>query len=519
MSATPPQASQETSESAESAGPSVDAPAKGSVGRMLRNASLYGVGSVLASLISQFIDPILSYHLTRAQFGLLGLATTVSGLLSATYTLGLDGAAGRLYYEAERSEQQKKTLIGTLFSFHLLWLALLLVLHELLGPWAYTRFFDQMPFAPYGRLVALALVLNAVSAVPRAVWAAREDVQKLMTIRVVGALASAVVLFALLNLTDAGPSAVLWAEAVAALAMAVPTVHFVVRTYGFSWDNKALAAALAFSLPMVVHLTSHWMLNAADRFVIEDLLGRDNVGLYTAAYKAMLVCITLNLSLNSAYVPQFMRARQDPEQQQFLGRAMTTLIGLSAAGALAVAALGPSAVRLFYSGQFASAADLLVMLAPGGVAQALYLVFVNDLFHSKRTMIIPLLTLTSGLANVAFCYWWIPIGGLEAAAWATSAGYAVLALLVGLTSHLRGRLPWETQRMLRLAAVAVPAWLALWAADGRYGLWAELALKIAILAVAAAALWFSGFVAADDRLYTRAWLQQRLARVLRRPQP
>jgi O-antigen/teichoic acid export membrane protein len=134
-------------------------------------------------------------------------------------------------------------------------------------------------------------------------------------------------------------------------------------------------------------------------------------------------------------------------------------------------------------------------------------------------MIIPLLTLTSGLANVAFCYWWIPIGGLEAAAWATSAGYAVLALLVGLTSHLRGRLPWETQRMLRLAAVAVPAWLALWAADGRYGLWAELALKIAILAVAAAALWFSGFVAADDRLYTRAWLQQRLARVLRRPQP
>lgn len=516
MSERPPEGDPQAPTPAE-AGSSGDAPAKGSVRRMLRNASLYGVGSVLASLISQFIDPILSYHLTRAQFGLLGLATTVSGLLSATYTLGLDGAAGRLYYEAERSEPQKKALIGTLFSFHLLWLALLLVLHELVGPWAYGRFFDQLPFAPYGRLVALALLLNALSAVPRAVWAAREDVQKLMSIRVLGALASAAVLFGLLNLTDAGPSAVLWAEAVAALAMAVPTVRFVVKTYGFSWDNKALGAALAFSLPMVVHLTSHWMLGAADRFVIEDLLGREDVGLYSAAYKSMLVCITLNLSLNSAYVPQFMRARQDPEQQPFLGRAMTTLVGLSAAGALAVAALGPSAVRLFYSGQFAAAADLLVMLAPGGVAQALYLVFVNDLFHAKRTMIIPLLTLVSGLANVAFCYWWIPIGGLEAAAWATAAGYAVLALLVGLASHLRGRLPWETARMLRLTAVALPTWLALWAADGRLAAWAELGLKLAILAAGAAALWFSGFVAAEDRLYTRRWLQQRVAAVVRRP--
>lgn len=489
--------------------------AKGSVGRMLRNASLYGVGSVLASLISQFIDPLLSYHLTRAQFGLLGLATTVSGLLSATYTLGLDGAAGRLYYEAERDEGQKRTLIGTLFSFHLMWLALLVVLHEALGPWAYQRWFDGMPFAPYGRLVALALLLNAASAVPRAVWAAREDVKKLVAIRVSGALASAAVLFALLALTDAGPSAVLAAEAVAALVMAVPTVRFVVTTFGFAWNWPVLRTALAFSLPMVVHLTSHWMLNAADRFVVEDLLGREDVGLYSAAYKAMLVCITLNLSLNSAYVPQFMRARQDPEQQPFLGRAMTTLIALATAGALAVAALGPSLVRTFYSAQFAPAADLLVMLAPGGVAQALYLIFVNDLFHAKRTSIIPVLTLTSGLANVALCYLWIPIGGLQGAAWATAAGYLVLATLVGLASRQRGKMPWQTGRMWRLAAVAVPAWLALWQLDGRFSLGAEWAVKIAVLAAAALALWLSGFVAPEERQYAREVLGQRMAALLR----
>ncbi|MBI5608662.1 MAG: oligosaccharide flippase family protein, partial [Deltaproteobacteria bacterium] len=432
------------------------------------------------------------------------------------YTLGLDGAAGRFYYDAERNPDEKRRLVGTLFLFHVGWLLVLLVAHELIGPWAYGHFFDQLPFAPYGRLVAIALVLNAVSAVPRAVWAAREDVSKLVQIRVAGALASAATLLVLLLATDAGPSAVLAAEVVAAATMAVPTVRFVVRTFGFAWDRRLLGSALAFSLPMVVHLTSHWMLNAADRFAIEDLLGRGDVGLYSAAYKAMLVCITLNLSLNAAYVPQFMRARQDPEQQVFLGRAMTTLLGLATVGAVAVAALGPSVVRTFYSGQFAAAADLLVMLAPGGVAQALYLIFVNDLFHSKRTAIIPVLTLASGLANVALCYLWIPPWGLEGAAWATSAGYLILALLVGIVSKLRGKLPWESARMVRLAAVALPTWALAWWLDGRLELVAEWGAKLGLLAVAALALWLSGFVVPSEKAQLRAMVVEKLQRLRRR---
>ena len=466
---------------------------------MLRNAGLYGVGSLLASLISQFIDPLLSYNLTRSEFGLVGLATTVSGLLIATYTLGLDGAAGRLYYDAERDPEQKRKLIGTLFAFHLGWLALLFGLHEALGPPVYPHFFKEMPFVPYGRLVAVALALNAVGAVPRAVWAAREDVKKLVQFRVVGALASAAALFALLGIWHVGPSAVLWAELVAAAVVAVPTVRFVVKTFGFAWDTIQLRAALIFALPMVVHLTSHWMLNAADRFVIDDVLGLDDLGLYSAAYKAIQICITLNLSLNAAYVPQFMRARTDATQVDFLGRAITTLLALSVAGALAVAALGPTAVRLFYSGSFAGAANLLPMLAPGGVFQALYLIYVNDLFQAKRTSIIPLLTLTSGIANVALCYWWIPRGGLEGAAWATSASYVVLALLVGITSRLRSKLPWERPRMLRLFGIAAPAWLGLWLLDGRLPLWPALAAKVGVLVLAAGALWASSFLSDDEK--------------------
>jgi O-antigen/teichoic acid export membrane protein len=211
-----------------------------------------------------------------------------------------------------------------------------------------------------------------------------------------------------------------------------------------------------------------------------------------------------------------MRARQDPSQQAFVGRAMTTLVGLATGGALAMAILAPTAVRTLYSQQFAAAADLLVPLAAGGVAQALYLIFVNDLFHAKRTAVIPLLTLASGLGNVGLCYAWIPRFGLQGAAWATTGGYVLLALLVASASRLRGRLPWEHQRMLRLALVALPAWaLAGWL-DGRWDLPTEWAVKVALLAASAMALWSSGFVAPEEQQYTRAWLQARVAGWTRR---
>lgn len=487
------------------AGAPADDPPASSLRRLVGNASWYGIGSVVVGVVGIALDPILSYRLTAAQFGLLGLCASVVGMLSALYTAGLDSAANRLWFEHERDADRRRRAVGTCMTFVLAWVAACCLAQELLGPWVYRRWLGDVDYVPYGRWVAAALALGALGAVPRSLWAAREDVKRLVALRVGSQLAGAATLAALLLWTDLGPVAVLASEALVPALMLVPLLRLGFREFRPAWHLDELRPALAFGLPMVVHLTSHWVLNAADRLVIEQLVGRDGVGLYSVAYKASVAAlITVNLSLNGAYVPQFMRAQPDPQQRPFVARAVTTLVGTSAVCATALFALGPAVVRLLYADSVAGAADLLQPLALGAVAHAVYLVSVNGLFYAKRTQVLPLLTLAAGAVNVALCYAWIPRFGLAGAAWATTASYVVLAVLVTATVRSVVDIPWPLQRLGHLGLVLAGA-CAVAVASGR---WLtprqELAANAAVLVAVPAVLWLTGFVGAAERQWLRA---------------
>ncbi len=478
-----------------------------SLQRLFRNASLYGAGTLLVSLIGMVMDPVLSYRLNRADFGVVGLAATVTGMLSALYTFGLDSAAGRSWYDVATDEGARRRSIGTLNTFLLVWLLLLTALQEWLGPGLYGHFLPGIPYATYGRLIALALLFNALSAIPRALWTASEDVRRLVGMRVAASLLGSALLYALLLCTHAGPMAVLIANAVTPVLLLWPFLRFGWGHFGFAWDRPSLRESLAFSLPMVVHMSSHWALNAADRLVLERLMHREAVGLYSAAYNASTAAlITINLSINGAYVPQFMRAHGKADQGPFVGRAITAFLGASALATLGFIALAPAVMRLVYSQNFTAAADLLPPLCLGAFAQAFYLIAVNGLFHAKRTRLLPLLTLTAGISNIALCFWWIPRFGLVGAAWATTAAYVILAGLMILACASVTKLPWQIARLTRIGIIfAAGATLAV-GLGGRWTPWMDLLIGLAILVAAPMALWATGFFTAEEK----QWLLSRV---------
>ena len=487
-------------------------PTAPSLGRMAKNASLYGLGSVLVALIGVAMDQVLSHYLSRPQFGVLGLAASISGLLSALYAAGLDSAAGRFWYDVGDDPAKRKITIGTFNTFLLVWLAALMLVQELAGPAIYSRFFNELPYSPWGRLIAVALLFNALSAVPRAIWTANEDVQIVVRLRVVASLLANGVLFALLWGWQTGPLAVLVAQALVPALMLPVFLRFAWGRFGFAWDRTVLLQGLAFGLPMVIHLSSHWALNAADRLVLEHLLGTDSVGLYSAAYNASTsALITINLSLNGAYVPQFMRAQAEPNSQRFVGTAILALVGLATLSALGFALIGPAVFRLVYAEQYAAAADLFVPLCVGAAAQSVYLVAVNGLFFAKRTKLLPFLTLSAGIINIGLCYWWIPRFGLQGAAWATAAAYVILAALFVVAARTATVLPWPTRRLLHLLLVVAAA-AALRLAIGPLAATMDLLTGLGLTLAVPVVLWWTGFVAADDKVVLQAKLYSLLRR-------
>ncbi|MDI3286256.1 oligosaccharide flippase family protein [Polyangium sp. 15x6] len=477
------------------------APLRSSVSRLFRNATIYGVGQLAVSLISFAADPLLSYLLTRADFGLLGLTRTTTNLLASGYRLGLDGAVNRMYFDVERDPEAQRRALGTVNAFLLGWALLLTVAQEIFGPAIYARVFSGVPYAPYGRFVAYALLCNTLIAVAQTVWGAQERAKKLVGVRITSALLTNAIMFGLLGLSGLGVMSVYIAQVVGPTIMLWVHLRFAYRSFGFAFDLTVLRRALAFGLPMVVHLSSHWALEAADRLLIEKYLGRDAVGLYTVAYGSTTTLFMINQSVNGAYVPQFMRAHGKPDEEKFIGRAITLVLLTVSAATLGFVIFAPTIVRTLYSARFAEAAPLTMVLSLAAPLHAVYLVHVGALFHASRTRIIPVLTLVAGLANIGLNVWALPRYGIVGAAWATLLGYAILALL--FWAGARGeRLPYEKGRLARIAFVAVCVTAAAMGVDGRFSVAVELGLKLAIAVAAPVLLAATGFLTDEER----AWI-------------
>lgn len=484
---------------------------KPSLKRLFGNATIYGVGQFLVSVIGMIADPLLSYLLTRADFGLLGLTRSVSNLLANVYRLGLDGAANRFYYEVEHDPVARRRVVGTLNTFLLAWLLLLTAAQEIFGPAVYRRLFDDVPYAPYGRFVAYALLCNGFVAVAQTIWAAQERARRLVGLRIATALLTNAAMFGLLLTTHLGVRSVYWAQVLAPTAMLYVHLRFAWGTFGFAWEPRVLGRALAFSLPMVVHLGSHWALDTADRLLLDRYLGREAVGLYTVAYGTTSTLLQVNGAINGAYVPQFIRALSQGERA-FVARAITYFLGAAAAAALGFLALGPTLIRAVYAARFAPAAALVPPLALGAFFHALYLIYVNGLFQAKRTTFIPVYTALAGAVNIGLNLWWIPRMGAMGAAWATLAGYAALFLLFRFGCNRVMRLPFERGRLARALGAAAVAAAVAWILDGRFPLWVELPAKLAAVLLAPILLVATGFLTHEERM----WISDRLARIRRR---
>lgn len=493
------------------AGGAGDKPHQPSLRRLFGNASIYGIGQFLVSVISLITDPVLSYLLTRADFGLLGLTRSVQNLLVNGYRLGLDGAANRFYYEVEADPEATRRTLGTLNAFLLGWILLLTAAQELFGPAVYARLFTDVPYHPWGRFVAYSLLIGSLTAVPHVVWAAQERAARLVGLRLLGSLLSTGVAFGLLLAAKLGVVSLFWSGIITPTLMLPIYLRFGWGALGFAWDPAVLRRALAFSLPMVVHLSSHWALEAADRLLLERYLGREAVGLYSIAYGTTSTVLMVNASINGAYVPQFIRAL-GAGQHAFIARSITYFLGASTAATLGFLALAPTIIRAFYASHVVGAAALTPPLALAGVLHAVYLIDVNGLFQAHRTRVIPFCTVAAGAVNIGLNLWWIPRIGVAGAAWATTLGYAALALFFRLARGRVMSLPFERGRLARVFGVAIPVAAAAWLVDGRFPVWIEAPIKIALLLAAIIALVATGFLTHEERM----WIKDRLARARRR---
>ena len=80
--------------------------------KILQNSAIYTVIMVLQKGISFFLMPLYTAFLSPADYGVIGVVTSVSSLMAVFITLGLEAAAARFYYQNNKDEVKSKLVYG-----------------------------------------------------------------------------------------------------------------------------------------------------------------------------------------------------------------------------------------------------------------------------------------------------------------------------------------------------------------------------------------------------------------------
>lgn len=472
----------------------------GQLKSLVAQSATYGLGDLLTKAIAFLLIPVYTRYLSVADYGILGVASSLTAVLGILYPLGLNAAAMRFYYDAP-DEASRRDLLGTLaVAVLLIGLGLTLVLAATpLGPTVLGAAVREIPFSPYiTTLLWTACFANAAT-IPLVIFRVRERPRRYVAYTVGGFLLTTAAILYFVVGRRAGALGNLRGVMLASGVMMVAYVIATFRHANLTFRRRWLAEGLAYGLPVVPHLLAHWALTLSDRSILNHLVPLEQVGVYTLAYQVSAALGLITQALNTAWMPFFYRLASESDAERKLARFFTYYLGIATFAALGLAMLGGDVILLVANPTYHAAARWVAVITLAHLAQGFYYPAVFALFYRRKTAYLPLLTGSAAALNIALNLALVPAWGIAAAAWSKVAAYIALAGITFAVGQRVYPIPWEHRRLGVMVGVGAALWAVSALLLGPMPLGARMAARLALFATFPPVLWVARFPTDDER--------------------
>lgn len=431
------------------------------IGALWRDGAIYAAGSILARGIALLMLPLYTRVLAPADYGALDLIVTCGVLVNLVVPLETAQALARFWNEREAGEVRRR-LAGTAWSFALagyaLFAAITLPLAEpiaavLLGGAHYADALRAgLAFIAVNGLFLLLQNQFRWELRPRA-YAAVSVLYALLTLALVAAFALG---------RGAGLEGVLWAQFAAAALCTLLSLWWLRGTLALVLHRADLAEMLRFSLPLVPAGIAVFASFYVNRLMLNALATLDDVGQFGIASRLAGMVTLVLVGIQGALTPLIYAHHHEPQTPARLARLFEGFVAVALVACLAIGLFGRELIATFATADYASAAPLLIWLAPAALLAQMY-IFAPGIAIAKKTTWQLLITLASAVVGAVLNWVLIPIAGPAGAAMATLAA-AVLFFGAWLVASqklypmpLRGAALAVATALFALVALAVPA--------------------------------------------------------------
>lgn len=396
--------------------------------RLAGDTLVYGLGAATLPFLGLISFPFVARSLTTSEYGVLELVTAAVYLAVLAGDLGFSTAMGRSFLNRPPDDVRGRgSAIATAVFFATAAGALLAGAGlALSGPISRTFLSGE------GRLTvvlaAITIPITILANLTRETMRLRFRPWDYFTSSLLGSGIAVGLTIPAVTLGDLGVQGVLGAGVVGFAAAGLFGIAKTFTSLRAGSSRAMLREMLPYGLPLVPGLLSIWAMAYADRLILAQFAGTDDVGLYAVANRISQPVALVATAVTVAYYPfMFDVARDRPDDERLLRRDVAVAVLSVGLGiSVLLAALGPELVHVL-APDYDGATSSIGPLAAGLSAYSLASILFGSFLLAHRTALITGLTVLAGVVNLLLCVGLIPVFGALGAALGTAGGYVTLA--------------------------------------------------------------------------------------------
>lgn len=382
---------------------------------MIKNASIYTVTALVNSAIPFLLLPILTSYLSPGDYGKLSLMQALLVFVLPFISMGISGGVSVNFIKLGKEEFSSYvgTAVSLLGTITLVGIALSL----LLGYFASGGLFGLPLF--WIMLLPLWAFSQSIFVFTLSLIQAHENPVTYGFMQIgYTALNLGLTLFLVMVLLFG------WEGRQYAILLSSVVFVFIslwkLRSMGlmiFAWGHAHIRDIFSFGLPLIPHALGGALLGMSDRILISQLIGQDALGGYAVAMQIASIVIVVGSALGQAWTPFFYRRISSESQQNSRELVKYTyMIFLFIALIVGAVMLLSSAIfSLLIDARYHENYKYAIWLALGCGFNALYFIISGYIFFHKKTHILSVLTVFTGLLSFTLNFFSISIFGLPGA--------------------------------------------------------------------------------------------------------
>jgi O-antigen/teichoic acid export membrane protein len=375
-----------------------------SVKTVLLNSSLYSLTSIIQKSIGFFLLPLYTIYLTPSDYGIIGLITSFTSVVSLFFTLSLDGAVARFYFDYRDDEEKLRKFLGTIIVFVVLNSFFVSIIIFLLRNYLITPYIKGINFYPFIFIAIITVVTAPVYNIYQRILQTKQEAATFSINSSFNFILGVTLNVLFVMIFKLGAIGILLSALFTGIFFALYSVVNLLKKKWIvlTFQKEFIVEALKYSLPLIPHLMSGTLASFASVILLNNETSTMYLGLFNVGAQFLMILETLQSSVNNAYVPWFydLMSRVKNEHRRIIEFA-DFLLRANCVLSLGLALFIKEIITIMTSPSYLLAWTVVPIMLIAYQIRGIYLFYVNTLFYNKKaTRFIFIATLSGNVISI-----------------------------------------------------------------------------------------------------------------------